>query len=280
MKFSRILAPAMTVVLLATSATAQDEVTADTVVATVDGRDITMGHVIALTNRLPERFQALEDEQLFQGVVDQLIQQTALSANIDANRKSVQLAVENETRALLASEALTVIEDAATTEELVLAAYEEQYTNAEPSVEYNAAHILVETEETANELVTALEGGAVFADLAKEKSTGPSGPNGGALGWFGLGSMVPEFEQAVVGLEKGGVSAPVKTQFGWHVINLIDKRDTPVKPLVEVRAELIDKMKTKAVAAHLEQLQSKTEIVKPEIEFDPSIIRKTDLLDK
>lgn len=280
MKITRILAPAMTAVLLATGVSAQDETTADTVVATVNGRDITMGHVIALTNRLPERFQALPDAQLFQGVVDQLIQQTALAEGVDTNRKSVKLAVENETRALLASEALTKIENAATTEELILAAYAEQYTNAEPSMEYNAAHILVETEKTAKELVVALKGGAVFADLAKEKSTGPSGPTGGALGWFGLGRMVPEFEQAVVGLEKGGISDPVKTQFGWHVINLVDKRETPVKPLVEVRAELIDKMKTKAVAAHLEQLQGNTEIVKPEIEFDPSIIRKTDLLNK
>ena len=115
-------------------------------------------------------------------------------------------------------------------------------------------------------------------ELAKEKSTGPSGPRGGDLGWFGLGQMVPEFEQAIVALEPGTISAPVKTQFGWHVMKLNEKREKPKPALVEVRSQLIEDMKTKAVSNHLEKLDLTADVQRAEVEIDPSVIRNTDLL--
>ncbi len=278
MKITRLIAASSVAVLMATSSMAQDAPTAETVVATVNGTDITVGHVIALANRLPERFKQLPDGDLFNGVVDQLIQQSALAKGINADTKAVRLAVENETRALLATEALGIIEDAATTEELIEKAYQEQYADAKGAEEFNAAHILVETEEEAKALVTTLEGGADFAELAKEKSTGPSGPNGGSLGWFGLGQMVPEFEQAVVAMEAGGISAPIKTQFGWHVIKLNEKREKPAPALVEVRAQLIEQLQAEAVNKHLEKIELTADIKRSETEFDPSIIRQIELL--
>jgi len=80
-----------------------------------------------------------------------------------------------------------------------------------------------------------LADGADFATLAKERSTGPSGPRGGELGWFGTGQMVPEFEQAVIGLEDGAVSEPVQTQFGWHVVKRNDSRNKSAPSLDEVQ---------------------------------------------
>ena len=278
MKIARFIATSTLAVFMATTAIAQDTPTAETVVASVNGKDITVGHVIALASRLPERFRQLPDADLYKGVLDQLIQQTTLSTGVDVNQKAIQLAIENETRALLASETLTKVEEAATTEELIEKAYVDQYTDAKGEEEYRAAHILVKTEEEAKELVTTLEGGADFAELAKEKSTGPSGPRGGDLGWFGLGQMVPEFEQAIVALEPGTISAPVKTQFGWHVMKLNEKREKPKPALVEVRSQLIDDMKTKAVSNHLEKLELTADVQRAEVEIDPSIIRNTDLL--
>ena len=278
MKIARFIASSTLAVFMATTAIAQNAPTAQTVVATVNGQDITVGHVIALASRLPERFQQLPDADLFKGVMEQLIQQTTLSVDVDVNQKAIQLAIENETRALLASEALTKIEDAATTEELIEKAYGEQYTDTKGDEEYRAAHILVKTEDEAKELVTTLEGGADFSELAKEKSTGPSGPRGGDLGWFSLGQMVPEFEQAVVALEPGTISTPVKTQFGWHVMKLNEKREKPKPALVEVRAQLMDSMKTKAVGDHIKKLQLTADIQRVDIEIDPSVIRNTDML--
>ncbi|MBR9864649.1 MAG: peptidylprolyl isomerase [Rhodobacteraceae bacterium] len=280
MKFTRLIAVSSVAVMMATNAPAQDAPTAQTVLATVNGKDITVGHVIALTRRLPERFQQLDDKDLYQGVLDQLIQQTALASDVDTSKKSVQIAIENETRALLASETLTKIENEATTDALVQAAYDEAYADAPAAMEYKASHILVETEEEAKELVKVLNDGADFAETAKENSTGPSGPNGGDLGWMAKGRTVPEFENAMIALEPGEVSEPVKSQFGWHIIKLAETREAPKPTLEEVRDQLVDQMKTQAVAEHMQTIEDSAEINRVEIDLDPAIIRNTDLLDK
>ncbi len=86
----------------------------------------------------------------------------------------------------------------------------------------NAQHILVKMREEAEDIVVQLGRGASFEQLAQERSLCPSGKRGGDLGWFGPGQMVREFQDAAFSLKKGQVSAPVKTQFGWHVIRVKD----------------------------------------------------------
>ena len=86
----------------------------------------------------------------------------------------------------------------------------------------NASHILVKTEQEANVILFDLKTGKSFEDIAKEKSLCPSGKKGGNLGWFARGQMVKEFEDAAFALKKGEISKPVKTQFGWHIIKVID----------------------------------------------------------
>ncbi len=86
----------------------------------------------------------------------------------------------------------------------------------------NASHILVKTEQEANVILYDLNSGKTFEELAKAKSLCPSGKKGGNLGWFGRGQMVKEFETAAFAMEKGAVSKPVKSQFGWHIIKVID----------------------------------------------------------
>jgi peptidyl-prolyl cis-trans isomerase C len=88
----------------------------------------------------------------------------------------------------------------------------------------NAQHILVKTEEQANEIINDLNDGKSFEELAKSKSSCPSGKKGGNLGWFSHGQMVREFQNAAFKLKKGEVSQPVKTQFGWHVIKCKDSK--------------------------------------------------------
>lgn len=99
-----------------------------------------------------------------------------------------------------------------------------------------AAHILVEEEEQANELLAAIEGGADFHELASANSKCPSGSRGGDLGDFGRGQMVPEFEQAAFALNIGEISEVVKTQFGYHLIKLLDKKD--VVPFTDVKGQI------------------------------------------
>ena len=278
MKITRHFVTFFVAVFTATSSIAQQAPTSETVIVTVNGKDITVGHVIALADRLPDRFKQLPDIDLFKGVVDQLIQQSLLSHEVDADSKALRLSIENEIRALLATVALGEVEDAATTDELIEKAYNDQYLDAAGAKEFNAAHILVETEDEAKDLVTKLESGVDFAQLARAKSTGPSGPNGGALGWFGLGQMVPQFEQAVVIMDIGAISPPVKTQFGWHVIMLNEKREKPAASLVEVRAQLIERLQAVAVEKYLNNIELTADIKRSDRKFDPSIIRQSKLL--
>ena len=251
------------------------------VVATVNGTDITLGHMIVLKQRLPQQYQQLPADVLFEGILDQLVQQTLLGEQVDTLSNGSRLTLENEERALKASDEIRTVVSAATTDEALQTAYDATYGNAEPETEYNASHILVETEEAAAALVTELEGDADFAELAKEHSTGPSGPGGGELGWFGKGSMVAEFEEAVLTMDAGAVSAPVQTQFGWHVIKLNETRIKDAPALEEVRGELIDQASRAAIEEHVAALEEGADVTRvTAADVDPTLIDQIDLLDQ
>ena len=275
-KFSTLLRATGLAVTVAMPAKAQD---IDTVLATVNGTEITIGHLIALQQRLPEQYKQLEDDVPYNGMLDQLIQQTALSQEMTKETtKALDIGLENEMRAYLAGEQLARLGTAEIPEEDMQAAYDAQFADAEPEQEFNAAHILVETEEEALAVKKQVEDGADFADVAKEKSTGPSGPSGGALGWFGKGQMVPEFETAVLGLEDGQVSDPVQTQFGWHIVMRNESRNRAAPTLDEVRGELEQSLRAKAIEDGITSITEGAEVTRNEIEIDPSIIRNFDLL--
>ena len=125
-----------------------------------------------------------------------------------------------------------------------------------------------------------IDDGAAFADVARDVSTGPTGPNGGNLGWFGVGAMVPAFEEAVMALEVGGVTEPFETQFGWHVATLLDTRVQPRPTIDDLRPQIAAELQEQAVTARLEELAAAETVPKPEPgQFDPSLVDATDLLD-
>lgn len=258
-------------VTLAMPAQAQD---ANTVVATVNGKDITVGHMILARATLPEQYQQLPDDVLFEGILKQLVEQTLLAGDFSGDLpKRIALSLENEKRSLIAGERVEALLSEALTDEAFQEAYNTRFADAIPAQEYNAAHILVETEEEALAIKTDLDGGADFAATAKDKSTGPSGPNGGSLGWFGKGAMVPSFEAAVIELDIGAVSAPVKTQFGWHLIILNETRNGSAPTFDEVRPELEGEIRQSAMTAVIDSLREKANIDQSGAEeIDPSIL--------
>ncbi|MDT8326099.1 MAG: peptidylprolyl isomerase [Roseovarius sp.] len=260
---------------------AEDAPALDTVMASVGEKTITFGHMLALRNSLPEQYDQVPPEVLFKGVLDQLIQQSLLEqAHEGPLSTAAQLRLENETRAVTAADVIDDILEAALTDEALQAAYAAAYESAADEAEYKAAHILVETEDEAKALITELEGGANFAALAQEHSTGPSGPGGGDLGWFSDGVMVQEFFDAVAKLEPGQVSPPVKTQFGWHVIKLNETRVKARPGLDEVRSELMDEIRQSTFDGYIAKLESGTEISRTDTSaFDPALINNTDLLE-
>jgi peptidyl-prolyl cis-trans isomerase C len=278
----RILAGAVLAIGLALPALAEDAPTADTVVATVNGTAITLGHMIAAREALPDQYKALPPDVLFKGILDQLVQQTVLEQSVEGKLNRAQtLQLENETRGYLSGVALQQTVDGVITDEALQAAYDARFKDAAPQTEYHAAHILVDSEEKANELKKQLDDGANFADLAKANSTDPgSGANGGDLGWFGLGMMVKPFEEAVVAAPVGKVVGPVKTDFGWHLILVSETRVAAQPTLDDLREELAGEIQQKAIEARVNELTAAAKIEKPGEGLDPALLTDTTLLDK
>ncbi|MBN2907355.1 MAG: peptidylprolyl isomerase [Rhodobacteraceae bacterium] len=277
----KVLKPLLALALSAGLAlpVAAEEISANTVVATVGKTEITLGHMIVLRAQLPNEYQQLPDDVLYTAVLDQLIRQSAVVDAIgDDLSLGAKLALENERRSFLAGEALSRIAEEAVTDESVQAAYDAIYGNAEPTKEYRAAHILVATQQEAAAILDELKAGADFAELAKEKSTGPSGPNGGDLGWFSAGMMVKPFEDAILGMEPGSLAGPIETQFGWHVIKLDETRLQDAPALGDVRAELIQSIQTEAMEKALNEMTEKAEVTRTEVEIDPALLKDRDLL--
>jgi peptidyl-prolyl cis-trans isomerase C len=276
-----ILATVAVVATLALPALAQDpSADADTVVATVNGTEITLGHMIIARATLPQQYQELPDAVLFSGILDQLIQQTAMSQSFEGDLpKRVQLSLDNEQRSLLAGEIVERALQGAVTEEALQAAYDARFAEVPQEEEYNASHILVETEEAAKAIKEELDNGADFAATAREKSTGPSGPNGGSLGWFGPGMMVPSFEAATVALKPGEVSDPVQTQFGWHVILLNEVRMAEIPDLEAVRDDLSSTILQETAQNVIDDLTSSATVERIDSgTIDPSILKQLDLV--
>lgn len=266
-------------VVLAGPVLAEGE-TAATVVATVNGTEITLGHMIALRESLPPQYQTLPDDVLFRGILDQLIQQETLKqATGDLSvRHSVTL--ENEQRGYISGVAIERVVAEAVTDEALQAAYDARFKDAAPQTEYNAAHILVETEEEAEKLKADLAGGADFAELAKAHSTDTgSGAAGGDLGWFGLGVMVKPFEDAVVGATVGEVTGPIATDFGFHLILVKETRVAEQPTLDMVRDELAAEIENAAITAKIDELTQGATITREGEGLDPELLKNSSLID-
>lgn len=262
--------------LSAAPAFAQD---ATTVVATVNGEAITLGQMVAMKDSLDEQAKAgLDDAGLWNLMLDQMVRQAAVAQEgAKAVTPRDTAVMELERRGYLSTAALQRVAETEPTEDELKAAYDKAFgASVTPKTEYNAAHILVATEDEAKAIVTQLEGGADFGTIAEEKSSDNSSANKGDLGWFTPDQMVEPFANAVVALEKGKVSAPVQSQFGWHVIKLIDERTQAAPAFDEVRDELATQVRRDRVAAEIERIAAAAKVEKTE-RLDPALLGSTDI---
>ena len=216
----------------------------DTVVATVSGQSITEADVQMAVSELDQQFAQLTPEQKRAAALSAIIEIRLMSEKAKASKLDQdenfkrKLAFLNE-RALHAQ----VIEKEISpkvTDEMLKARYDKEVAARPAAEEVRARHILVKTEEEAKEIIAKLDGGADFEALAKEKSSDPgSGANGGDLGFFAKGQMVPEFEAAAFALEPGSYTkTPVKSEFGFHVIKLEEKRTQPPVAFDQVKDQI------------------------------------------
>lgn len=184
-----------------------------------------------------------------------LAQQPDLAAAIDVSRARLitQALIEN------------TLENSPVTDDEIKVIYDEQYAG-KTKQEFKARHILVKTEDEAKALIKQLDGGADFAQLAKEHSTGPSSSAGGDLGWFEKDMMVKPFADAVASMSNGTHSGlPVNTQFGWHIILREDAKDLGAVELAQVKDDIISSLRTQKLRALINKLRenAKVEVKQP-----------------
>ena len=254
--------------------------TADTVMATVNGTKITLGQMIALKESLPPEYQSLPDDVLFKGIYDQLIQQEVLAQSVKDLGPRATATLDNEKRGYISGLAIDGIVKEAVTDAALQKAYDDRFKDAKPQTEYNAAHILVATQEEADALKAELVGGADFSELAKTKSTDTgSGANGGDLGWFGLGMMVKPFEEAVVGAKVGEVTGPVQTDFGFHLILVKETRIAEKPTLDQLRDELASQVENAAITAKIAELTKDATVTREGEALDPTLLKNSALID-
>src|SRR5210317_381889 len=226
------------------------------VAAKVNDHIISAQDVLNVINTLPQNIKKKPLPEIYPRVVNELINQylitkQAYNEKLDLDQKVINLVKKSQDK-ILAKYWLNNYIKNETKEEKIKTFYNNYLKSFQKYKEVNASHILVKNNEEARAIIKKINNKSKFSELAKTHSTGPSGKNGGNLGWFGPGQMVKEFEQATFSLEKGEISQePVKTKFGFHIIKLNDIRDAKPKKLNEIKQKIIDKI-TKISLSNLE----------------------------
>ena len=230
-------------------------------VATINGEKIWLDQVMQAAEGLPPEYRNKPMQEYFGDIVADIID-TKLAAKAGEDAKLtddplVQDAMKLAGERILAEAWLAVTVREKMTDEALQQAYDTFVADEASREQITASHILVAAEEDAIAIIKNLNDGADFAEIAKEKSTGPSGPNGGELGTFGRGQMVPAFETAAFALPAGSFSAtPVQTQFGWHVIKVSEKAVKPAPSFDDMRDQLVNSLSRQHLGRVIEGLRA------------------------
>ncbi len=253
---------------------------ADPVVAKVNGQPITLGDLKDAVQSLPQNAQSLPPQTLYPMLLDQMIDGRALVAEAQRTGLDKDPAVQRQVAAakeqaletaLLHKEIAPLVTEAA-----VRARYDSDVAGKPGEEEVHARHILVPDEATAKQIIAELNKGADFAALSKQYSKDPgAAQQGGDLGWFKKDEMVPEFADAAFALQPGQIDqTPVHTQFGWHVIQVLEKRTDPPPSFEQASQELRQKMIQQAVQQAVAHARAQVQVEK--FNLDGSAMRATD----
>ena len=231
------------------------------IVANVNNEDISLETMIHAMKELPPEIQSQPFmsyyEDLLERVIDiKLFAQEGKKMKLD-EEPSVRAAINFVIEKVLMQAFLSKYVQENIKEENIKASYNNFIADETSREEIKASHILMDTESEAIDVINMLNDGDDFAELAKNKSTGPSGPSGGDLGWFKRGQMVPPFEKAAFSLNKNEITQlPVQTQFGWHVIKIFDKRIPEAPSYENMKSKLIQDLERKIVSKKIQDLRN------------------------
>ncbi|WP_439576388.1 peptidylprolyl isomerase [Elioraea sp.] len=237
----------------------------DPVVARVDGAEIRFSDVAEAAQRLPEQFRGMPPQILFPLLIDQMITeavvtQAARKAGLqdtpEVRRQMARIEDQVIQQALIGREIAEKV-----TEQSLRARYQREIADKPAEAEVRARHILVQTESEAHTIITSLAGGADFAATAREKSRGPGAAEGGDLGFFKKEDMPEALAEAAFALQPGQVGPnPVRTQFGWHVVKVEERREQPRPSFEEAEAGLRRTASEEVAEALVERLRGQSRI--------------------
>ena len=233
--------------------------------AIVNGKPVPSSRMQAMERQLAATGQTVDDTirtQLKQEIINREVLLQAAEARGLQKTQAFADQMELARQSVLIRALFTDIESETPVDEAAIKAEYDRIANSPEATEYSASHILVATEEQANDLTAKLAAGADFAAMAKEFSTDPgSGAQGGDLNFASANSYVPEFSKAMVDLTVGQTTkAPVKSQFGWHIIRLTDKRKRELPPLAEVQEAIGKQLRENILSRAQNDLLNKAKI--------------------
>jgi peptidyl-prolyl cis-trans isomerase C len=233
------------------------------VIATVNGVDITMEDLGIFLNyqRSASPGKQQDPNNIMSEVISrEIIKQDAIKQGIDKRPDFIKDLEFQRSNLLVNTLLAEKIDKADLSEEALKKEYDAQIKGVE-LMEYKARHILLKTEDEAKTVIKQIKEGGDFVELAKEKSTGPTGPKGGDLGWFQPASMVPEFAVAMKSMKKGeSSSSAVKTQFGWHIIKLEDTRKKEAPSFEKSKEQIKTILANNAVQEYLKGLRKSAKV--------------------
>lgn len=254
-------------VALAPYAVAAAEQSEDPLLATVNGEEIHKSDAMRALGRIPPQMRQLPEEQLLPSLVNIMIDTRLLADKAEKeglpDDPEVAAQLNFARNVVLEQMLLNRYLEEHINEETLRERYDELVKNTADREQVHARHILVEDEETAKEVIAKLDEGADFAELAEEMSTGPSGGSGGDLGYFSRDDMIPAFADAAFALEPGSYTkTPVKTEFGWHVIKVEDRKTADPPSFEQVEDQLRQEVARELRAKYVEGLRADAEIEK------------------
>lgn len=237
------------------------------VVLAINGKEVTRQEIIdnfkQSNSNLPEDIDLQQIFPLLQDqyIIGELLEQAARDEGITVNDPEVAEQLRQAQKQALRAAYIKKVGEEGLSEGELRQAYDDIIGNSPDTQERHARHILVEDEEKARELITRLNEGANFEELAKTESIAPEGANGGDLGYFAKNEMVPTFAEAAFAMNPGEISQePVQTNFGWHVIKLEDVRMREKPSFDEVREQLVQQLRQGVIGAKLQELREESEI--------------------
>lgn len=239
----------------------------ETILASFEGQTITLGEFNQIWEQVPEEYKLQLDKSIVldQVISEKLLIQEANNMGLEKDNDVLEQ-IKKMTEQILVQALIQreILDKVAVNDEEVSEYYEQNKGSFTEKEQIHLYNILLESEEDAQDILEQLKAGGDFSEIAKEKSTGPSAAQGGDLGYLTKGTVIPEIEEVVFALELEELSEVVKTDFGFHILKITEKKPETVKTLEEVKEEIIQTLlptkQKEAFENLLEELKGKVEI--------------------